>query len=300
MSNFNPEVESYSLENNTPFLSEEYREHEEALHHSITNFPISIENVIDMTDEEFTKSRHQNFGGSDSSVLLGVAYHTTKVQMKTIQGLIQEKIEEYNDASIGMKGSVRKGKELESMLIVKAEKMLNAIIIKPKHTYANTRGLSMNFDGIIFEPDTSVSKPATIKPIPFEVKLCTFFGRKNYNWDLGVSEFDNDKTIPKKLLPDAKHIHGMAEKITYRAKELGVPPYYYTQVQDQMLFTEADHGYICVMDDLNWTLYVFYIPRDQEMLDQLIFNSEEAYIHLAMQKGIDIKHMLAEVNMDNI
>jgi len=300
MSNFTKDFSAYELENNTPFLSEIYREHEDALQAIVSKFSISIENVTDLTDEEFTNSRHQNFGGSDAAVLLGVAYHTARVPMKTIPELIQDKVEEYNDPSIGLKGSVRKGKELESMLIAKAEKMLNAVIIKPKHTYANNKGLSMNFDGIIFEPKIHKDTPTTIQPIPFEVKLCTFFGRKNYNWALGVSEFDTDKTIPKKLLPDAKHLHSMDEIIEYRAKELGIPPYYYTQVQDQMYFTEADHGYMCVMDDLDWTLYVFYIPRDQELIDQLLYVAEEAYIQLAMNKGIDVKHLLAKVDMNSL
>lgn len=297
----------FSLKNNLPFLGKDYnnKEQREALHTNFCNYPISIKNVCDLSDEDFTKSRFLDFGASDSAVLLGVAYHSNSakypVKMKTIPELLNEKIHEIAYPEISKKASVRKGKELEEIIITKIEKILNAVVIKPKHTFANKKGLSVNFDGVLFEPTKEHINVTDIQSIPIEIKVCSFFGRKNYDWNKGTSEFDLSKTIPKTVLPVTPIDINIQDRITHRAKEIGIPAYYYTQVQDQIYFLNSDHGYLAVMDDINWTIYFYYIPRDDDTINNLLKIAEEEYITLATHKHIDISHLAPKnINIDTL
>jgi len=274
------------------FCDSSYLDMSQNLENYISQMPIAVQNVDQLTDLEFSKIRNAGFGASDSSVLLEVAYSTAKVSMTTIDNLLYNKEHEIYDEDISSKASVRKGKDLESLLIKKSEKILDAVIIKPTNMYTNNKGLNTNFDGIIFEPHYEEDYITTIKAHPLEIKLCTVWARKNYDWNKGISEFDYNvvEGIPKKVLPELTYGKmDIQTKIKYRAESLGIPTYYYTQVQQQILFTGSDHGYLAVMDDSEWTMYYFYIPRDDEVIKALESLAYQNYIILCKRKGIKLE-----------
>lgn len=256
----------------------------------ISSMPISVERVDLLTDEEFSKIRNSGFGASDSAVLLEVAYNTPKVAMTTIDTLLYNKEHNIYDEDIANKASVRKGKDLEALLIEKSSKILNATIIKPTSMYTNNRGLNTNFDGIIFKPVVKEGIIATLQPYPLEIKLCTVWARKNYDWSKGISEFDyiHQNSIPERFFPKDTHSTDLQTKIKSRAEFFGIPPYYYTQLQQQMLFTNSDYGYLAVMDDSEWTMYYFFVARDDEIINELQKRAFHNYVILCKRKGISL------------
>ena len=65
--------------------------------------------------------------------------------------------------------------------------------------------------------------------------------------------------------------------IETKAAHYGIPPYYYTQLQQQMLGLNAPFGYLSVMFDRDWRLRTFFVYRDENVLNQLITESEKAW-----------------------
>jgi hypothetical protein len=255
------------------------------------HYVIGIKNVDQLTDEEFTKSRFNSFGASDAQVLLGVAYESKTTSPKTIEELLHEKINETNDPEISKKASVRKGKELEPLIIEKINKTFNTIALKPKHTYTNSNGLSTNFDAILFEPVVdSENIVIAIRPIPVEIKVCTTFGRKNYNFNKAISEFDYQNSFIERALPLLPAYYPLPKKIEQIAEDIGIPAYYYAQMQQEIAFTNSRYGILAVMDELNWTMYYFYVPRDEDTIAQLKRIAYTEYIILAKHKKLEIQY----------
>jgi len=256
-------------------------------------FPVGVANIMDLDQDGFAEARANSFGASDSSVILGVAYSSSRVEMKTLSQLVDEKVNNVFDEEIGKLASVRKGKELEDMIIHKIETILNATIIKPDHMFINGKGLATNFDGIIFEqlPDEEHTIIEDYMPIPMEIKVCSFFGRKNYDWNKGLSEFAGDFNLNVLDKPRLRLMNDIeiSEYVELQADYYGIPKYYYTQLQQQMLFTDASHGYLAVMDDINWTIYFYKILRDAYVINTLNLRSEQAYTQLIARKGLKDK-----------
>lgn len=249
---------------------------------------IGAKNAIEMTTEEFVQSRTNTFGASDAAVLLKVAYSSARVRMKTIEELIQEKVTNSFDESISKKASVRKGKNLEDYIIGRLENIFDTKIIKPAHMYIDHKGLATNFDGIIFKNIIKNNIVEDLQPIPFEVKLCTMYARKNYHWGVGSREFQPNPQLPimPRIIPPKTS--SIAEHIKYMAKHYGIPAYYYTQIQQQILFLNAPYGYVGVMDDNEWEVFTFHIPRDEKTIKALRVASAIAYGILCKRKGIEI------------
>ena len=265
----------------TDAFTEDMMEAYLAKHMEKVNYGIGVENVDQLSQDEFASIRSYTFGASDSSVIMEVAYSSKKVPMKTKDDLLFEKINKEWDESIGLKASVRKGRELEPLIIDKITNLIEGVVLKPKHMYVsldNEEGLATNFDGVVFEAiETNNELTDVFQPVPMEIKVCSFFGRSNYNWHKAVSEFEDNVvekiTAPKKLgtPPNANY----QEHIIKMSDILGIPKYYYTQLQQQMEFLDAQHGYLAVMDDIDWTLYFYRVPRDQHVIDELKRRAKE-------------------------
>jgi predicted phage-related endonuclease len=223
-------------------------------------YTVGVKNILDLDETGFAEARNNTFGASDSSVLLEVSYSSKNVPMKTINELLYEKANNIWNEEIGKKASVRKGKELEPFIISKAENLLNKHILKPAHMYVNDKGLATNFDGIIFDKN--------LDPIPFEIKYCTFFAKKNYKWERAVCETDDTITLTVPADIDIK-CDNLQDYIIQKAEWYGVPKYYYTQLQQQMLFTNATHGHLAVMNEADWYLYIFTVRRDDKVIKAL-------------------------------
>lgn len=244
-------------------------------------FPILIHNVDLLNQEEFAESRSKTFGASDAPVLLGVAYSSAKVPMKTVEELLFEKANKVWDEEIGKKAAVRKGRELEPMLIDKVSKSIDGIVIKPQHTYWNENGLATNFDGVVMECHEREEQSLLdcYHPVPMEIKVCSFFGRANYNWNKGIHELDEN--LKNKLAKDYKYVPSskvtIAEHIIEMSNLIGIPKYYYVQVQQQIHFLDAPHGYLAVMDDINWDMYYYKVPKDERTINTLLEKSNKVY-----------------------
>lgn len=197
--------------------------------------------LLELDDDSYAMLRHIGFGASDSSKLLGINPYTT------LNELLEEKRKlTPSDPAIRSKASVRKGKDLEDLIMKKAEKHLNITIQKPQNMYAyeNTK-LTVNFDG--------VSKLGR-HLIPVEIKVCTSYGRKYYDFNKSIEE---DGTNPqwKTNLMDLS-------KLLSVDINCGFPNYYYTQLQQQMLFLNAPYGILAVLDDYSWTMKYFMIAKN--------------------------------------
>ena len=258
-------------------------------HCASLGFTVGVRNIMDMDETEFAKARNNTFGASDSSVLLGVAYSSKSVKMKTPDELLYEKVNNVWNEDIGKLASVRKGKELEDMIIHKLETILDNIhILKPSHMYINQKGLATNFDGVAFEIIEQENNLQIYRPIPFEIKLCSFFGRNNYAWCKGISEFSENIELKLPMDLEVDTALPIATYIQNKADWFGIPKYYYTQLQQQMEFLDAPYGYLGVMDDINWEVYIFAVPRDQHVIDKLNEISYYQYLRLCKQKGLPL------------
>lgn len=226
---------------------------------------ITAENALFMAQEEFADIRHTGFGASDSSKILNVNPYPRGSSGE----LLADKMAKYHDDTIGLKASVRMGRELEPFVIDKASKLMKIEIMKPFHMYGKANGLNTNFDGVWKCPDGY---------IPMEIKLISFFGEKYYNFGLAstvdISDMwtralmfnDPNIEIPYDfkvgLTEEQRYIHWMAELV-------GIPVYYYTQLQQQIDFLQAPFGYILSHSTKQWELFSFKVARDERTINAL-------------------------------
>ena len=89
---------------------------------------IKIDNVNKLSEEEYAMVRKESFGGSDSSILCGVNLY------KTMEQLITEKNSKFlteEEKAVGDKPIVKKGRDLEPIILNKAAELLNREVYKP-------------------------------------------------------------------------------------------------------------------------------------------------------------------------
>lgn len=219
-------------------------------------------NVDKLTEEEFADVRHDWFGASDSSKLLDL----NPFPRGTLKELIDDKVERFTDPTIGLKGSVRKGKDLEPFVIKKAEELLGIKIEKPTVMYGMPfYGLSVNYDG--------VHQLAPNVFIPIEIKIVTKWGKKYYDFskstNLESPDFNNKmfklerdivpypNVLPENFEPKSEIFE--TQLAEYHAHISGIPIYYYTQLQQQMLFMQSPFGILIVLDDDEWVMKLFKV-----------------------------------------
>lgn len=209
---------------------------------------IAVKDIQSMSKEDYALVRKNYFGASDSSVLCGVNLY------KTIPELIKEKNCKYltdEERAVGEKPIVKKGYDLEPIILGKAEDELNTFLWKPKDMFRfkNVTGLSVNYDGLT--PDL----------IPVEAKLVSKYGEKYYNKNITRAEAENvDMTL------EGTDLVGHIKR---KALRFGIPAYYYTQVQQEMAGIDAPYGYLAAMFDETWTFKLFYIKRDDYVINSI-------------------------------
>lgn len=197
--------------------------------------------LLALDDDSYAMLRHIGFGASDSSKLLGINPYTTLDDM-----LKEKRALAPSDPAIRFKSTVRKGKELEDFIMRKAERHLGIKIEKPEnmYSYGDTR-LTVNFDGV-----SQIGKYL----IPVEIKLTTTYGRKYFNFDKAVNE---NATNPQWTTTLAE----LADKLSPDIN-CGFPNYYYTQLEQQMLFLDSPYGILAVLDDYTWTMNYFMVAKN--------------------------------------
>lgn len=221
---------------------------------------VIVEDVQSMSHEEYALARKNGFGASDSSILLGVNLY------KDLDALLHEKKTKYitkEEKEVGEKAIVRKGYDLEDIILTKAEQILEKNIFKPRNMYGfkKHKGINVNYDGVFMENN---------QLIPIEAKLVSKYGEKYYvpaEKVKGTFEFIS------------MNIEGttVAEHVKAKAKLFGIPPYYYTQVQQEIAGLNAPYGYLVAQFDDSWTTNVYKIKRDDYVIAK-IFEIGELYV----------------------
>lgn len=217
---------------------------------------VLVENVQALDDEEYALARRKGLGASDSSILLGVNPYKTKDQL-----IIEKRSKHITDEerAIKMKDAVRKGFDLEPLILQKYVKLTgNPEPLKPQAMYqiTDTPFLTINFDGV-----GQVEEHI----IPVECKFVTTYGDKYYNRKHALQREFGDCTLHRTCRPYTD----VVDRIKAKAEMVGIPPYYYTQVQQQIYGLNAPFGYLCALHDKGWETVLYFIPRDDECISAI-------------------------------
>lgn len=190
-----------------------------------------------LSEEEYALLRKDSFGASEVSVLMGVGFNTLDelIAQKKVKKLTKEELE------LGKKPNVRKGKELEDFILEKYKKAYNIKVIgKPTNMYEIWEGLTVNYDAI--QNETT----------PVEIKYVSTFGHKYYDTSGNYKEFKPNFTPSGDMVAYLTQMAGLA----------GIPVYYYTQLQTQMIGLDADVGILVALFEKDWELRVYVVHRD--------------------------------------
>ena len=227
---------------------------------------IAVENIDTVSKEEFTQLRRKGFGGSDSSVLVGVN------PFSTISDLIASKVRtelSEEEKAIGKLAAVRKGNDLEPLIITKATAILETQVFKPPHMYRfkDYPYLTMNFDGV-----TDLHGK---QYIPVEIKVCTFRGEKHYNKFKAL--YDEGRPEGSEVIPEPEDISEHNMSIEERAAHYGIPPYYFTQLQQEMMALDAPFGFIAVLFESDWNVRIFKVWKDPKTQNAIIIEGYKTW-----------------------
>ena len=228
---------------------------------------VDIANIDQYPNEQYALLRKNGLGTSDSSIVLGVNPYTSK------NDLIAEKCRNYlteEELEVGTKSAVRKGRELEPLIIHKHSQVMGRRIIKPTDMYRHKDYpfIKFNFDGVI---DKLYNKDGTYQYIPDEIKVVTIYGMKHYQPKKATfSEFAGWELLPP-------HYENENVSIEQKAAMYGIPPYYYTQLQQQIFGLNAPYGFLTVMFEKDWRIHSWFIWRDQKVINQLIMEDAKTW-----------------------
>ena len=217
---------------------------------------VYINNIDEVlkNNEDFALARKNGLGGSDSAAVLGVSPYTSRQQ------LIQEKARDQlteEEKEVGEKVAVRKGRDLEPLIIEKASKALGTEVFKPADMYRFKKApwLTMNFDGVCEDGFY----------YPCEIKVVTLYGQKYYDFNKAYyNEIEGFKMLPP------NYTKSEINTIETKALQYGIPPYYYTQLQQEMMALNAPFGLLATLRDSDWRLNIFYVHRDELVQSRLI------------------------------
>lgn len=238
---------------------------------------VFYENIQSVSEEQYAMIRRQGLGASDSSVYLGLM---TKFKRDT-SGLVEEKCRDYisdEEKEIGMKDTVRKGKDLEHMILEKFAKLHRCDVpLKPQHMYRITEFpyLTINFDGVIEEAPLLV---------PVECKFVSIYGDKYYDRSRAVATEIKDYT-DKRTDFVRKSTATLIQHIEQEAARCGIPPYYYTQCQQQMMALKSPYCYLAALHDKGWELCIYRVYSDPKVQNALVIDGSRVWRQIENKKG---------------
>lgn len=260
-------------------------ENEGVLDLSELDIEVDIANIDKYPNEQYALLRKNGLGTSDSSIVLGVNPYTSK------NDLIAEKCRNYlteEELEVGTKSAVRKGRELEPLIIHKHSQVMGRRVIKPVDMYRHKDYpfIKFNFDGVI---DKLYNEDGTYQYIPDEIKVVTIYGMKHYQPKKATfSEFTGWQLIPP-------HYEKEDVGIEQKAAMYGIPPYYYTQLQQQIFGLNAPYGFLTVMFEKDWQIHSWFVWRDQKVINQLIMEDAKTWNIIESKRpenfdlGVEIK-----------
>lgn len=232
------------------------------------NYPkVYYKNIADVKEEEYVLIRKNSIGASDVASMLGVGFSTPEevLAIKAIPYATPEELE------ISEKPNVRKGKDLEPLILTKYVEHTKFICEKPRDMYEIVPGLTVNYDG------TRVDRQAG-SYIPVEIKYVSMYGIKYWKRDLENVVVECPKTAYSGNCTVAEHL----EKA---AAACGIPVYYYTQIQTQMLGLKAPYGDLCALFDKDWNIQIYRVPADPYFWGILMVKAPEWQFLLEKAKG---------------
>lgn len=233
-----------------------------------TPLEVYIRDVEKLDAKGFTLARRNGFGGSDSGCLLGVNPHMSLSELiaqKASSTLSEEELATSNQIA------VIKGNDLEPLIIDKFQKIFNMKTVKPTdmYVYKEWPYLKMDFDGVTGTPE---------QYIPVEIKVVTKRGEKHYNPDCCLFiEGVGYQQAPQ-------HYELANNSIETKATGFGIPAYYYTQVQAEMMALNAPFGFLCSLWEAEWTLHVYLIYKDETIWNALKIEGYKAWQQVEMLK----------------
>ena len=241
---------------------------------------IDIANIDQYENQDYALLRKNGLGTSDSSIVLGVNPYTSR------QELIAEKCRNYlteKEIAVGDKDAVRKGRELEPLVIHKFSQIMGRHIIKPIDMYKHEDYpyIKFNFDGVI---DKLYNDDGTYQYIPAEIKVVTMFGEKHYKAKQATfKESRGWDVIPPHYEKDTVDIES-------KAAMYGIPPYYYTQLQQQIFGLDAPYGFLAVIFERSWEIHAWFVWRDDRMINNLIIEDTKTWdtIEKKRPEGFDL------------
>lgn len=220
-------------------------------------------------ENEFALIRRNGFGASDAATLLGVSPFTgitELIKQKASKEVTEEELK------IGRMPQVRMGIDLEDFILGKFEQWSGLSCKKPKPMYRLVEfpALTVNFDGLI---DEDSSHP--LRDTPVEVKCVSMFGegKKDNRYWIHEKAMTSIDMIPVHVKIPTMRI--TPDTIKALAKECGIPVYYYTQCQQQILAANAEQCFLAAMHTKDWTLRIYHIPRNEDVINKL---KEESYL----------------------
>lgn len=247
---------------------------------SALDIEIAIAHIDQYENSDYALLRKDGLGTSDSSIVLGVNPYTTKNE------LIQQKCRDYlteEELAVGDKPAVKKGRELEPLIIHKHSQLIGRRILKPVDMYKHKEypHIRFNFDGVI---DKVYHEDGSYQYIPDEIKTISKYGQKH--WDKYKAVFTETRgwsDVP----PD---ISKKAMTIEQKAAFYGVPPYYYTQLQQQIFGLNAPYGFLTIMFEASWEMLSYFIWRDNKTINQLIIEDTKTWnkIEELRPEGFDL------------
>lgn len=209
--------------------------------------------------DAFALIRRNGFGASDSSVLLGCN------PWNSILDLVRQKASTTvsdDERAIGKKPSVRMGADLEHVVLNKFIEWSEQAVSKPEPMYQIVEfpQLTVNFDGIVESSG-----------IPVECKIVTQWAEKYWDHSRAMNDIESPPV----------HLARPVDRVTNDtmlglAADCGIPIYYYTQCQQQILAANTEFCYLSALHVKDWTLRTYHVPRNEGVISKL---KEEAYIN---------------------
>lgn len=255
---------------------------------SLLPVEVSIADIDTFPNEAYALMRKRGLGGSDSSIILGVNPYNTREE------LIKEKCRTTlteEEKAVGDKEAVVKGRTLEPVVLDFVGDLFNRRVFKPVDMYKfkDFPWLAMNFDGII---DKVYINEKEYQYIPCEVKIITKKGERHYNYSKAwYTDMYGFNMIPPNYSEGNNNIASMAA-------QYGIPPYYYTQLQQEMMATAAPFGYLAVLFEARREYAIYFIWADPEMHSALLVQSLNVWKQIQALRKPNFEELL-EANIRN-
>jgi predicted phage-related endonuclease len=216
--------------------------------------------LFKQSQEDYAMIRRTGLGATDAAIYLGVNPFTN------VEDLIKQKRTTYytdEEKAIAEKDNVRKGHDCEPLILQKFSDKMNISVEKPDPMYRIIEHpqLTINYDGVIM---------IGTQLIPVEAKWISQWADKYWNRNKAIDNLFEGTQLYVGNSNVRQHIEMEAELY-------GIPSYYYTQVQQQMLGLNAPFAYFAVLFDKQWLFCVYKIFKDEFIQNAIITESAELW-----------------------